>query len=162
MTEWIKTHSPNMHPTLLNSYQWLRWGVMMVLLCITFGLIAQTPSIDTLNTQLAEHPTQDSVYVDLLNQLSGVYWNIAPKKTDSLAQIAIKLSQKLGYQLGEADALYKKSIGKWMLGTYDEAFEAATSAYKLYDALQLPHGSASCFQMMALIMDDQGRYPLSL
>ena len=76
-----------------------------------------------------------------------------------MAQIAIKLSQKLNYKSGEAAALHKEAVGKWMLGQYDNAFEAATVAYSLYDSLDSSSGRARCLQMMALIMDDQERYP---
>ena len=62
-------------------------------------LTAQTPKIDTIKFQLAEHPTQDSLHINLLNELSMAYWNIAPKKNRFIGPNCYKTFPKIELQI---------------------------------------------------------------
>ena len=123
----------------------------------SIALAFQPTGLDSLEAQLKE-VGEGTERVDLLNKISLQYWNVNPLKTDSLAKAALKLAKKLEYKKGEAEAYHRASVGNWMLGDYDLAFEAITHSLNLFEALNDPAGMKKCYNMMALIMEEQGNY----
>ena len=68
-------------------------------------LFAQSPVADSLRKLLNAHPQQDTVRVDLLNNLAYEIRRNKPASTDSLIKIAVDLAGKLDYKSGKGYAL---------------------------------------------------------
>ncbi|CAM4191438.1 tetratricopeptide repeat protein [Zobellia roscoffensis] len=100
----------------------------LLLLLSVFGLRAQHAKIDSLNSLLEKTPKQDSVRLNILNELIYTYYSIDPKKGIELSKDAVNLGLKLkieksvatsyAYQGHNYSALGEDSLA---LDSYDKA-----------------------------------------
>jgi len=82
------------------------------LTCI-LHMVAQEKTVAQLERELKDHPQQDAVRVDKLNDLSFNFFFLSDERTKFLEE-AVSISQKINYAAGEAHALaclgYYKAI----------------------------------------------------
>ncbi len=73
-------------------------------------LIAQSPKIDSLENVLALYKEQDTILVNLLNEISYSYHPSKPQKVRYYAQQAGDLASRLKYEKGKSESLWLKGI----------------------------------------------------
>ncbi|MGN6195653.1 MAG: tetratricopeptide repeat protein [Ginsengibacter sp.] len=72
-----------------------RVAFYIIFICFTCTAAAQQSIIDSLQKKLKDHPQQDTITLNNLNDLSFYYKDINPKKGIEIANEAIQLSQKI-------------------------------------------------------------------
>ncbi|WP_052467065.1 hybrid sensor histidine kinase/response regulator transcription factor [Psychroserpens damuponensis] len=105
---------------------------------------------------LKVYPKASVERVNLLNKLAYYNWNKNPKKTDSLGEISLRLSNEINYKNGICESYYNLALGQWMLGNYPLAHEYANSSLKVAENNNQPSDVLRAYSILALIYDDQG------
>ncbi len=115
---------------------------MKKLLCILFivffiyhtSFTQDRQLIDSLLVGLNEMK-QDTNKVQKLNLLAYDYLGKDPNTSIYFGNEALKLSKKLNYELGMAEAFLQMSSGKINIGNYEEALKNCKEALKLFEQL---------------------------
>ena len=91
----------------------IKYIFVIILFCSHITLIAQNKSVDSLGTLLKNHPQNDTVRVNLLNEIASAMYRIDIKKTLIFAKEAEALSDQLNFQKG-------KYLSTRLIGVYNE------------------------------------------
>src|SRR5215471_6862941 len=81
-----------------------RFLLILILVSISNSLLAQSHPADSLKKLLAAHPQQDTIRVNLLNNLAIEFCRVDRTKMPPVVDEALKLAQQLNYQKGLAYA----------------------------------------------------------
>ncbi|HEV8506180.1 MAG TPA: ATP-binding protein [Chitinophagaceae bacterium] len=125
--------------------------IQLLLLFVTCLLqaIAQNKTVTQLKKELAEHPQQDPLRVDRLNDLSFNVFFVWDERRKFMEE-ALSISQKINYTRGEAYALaslgYYKSLG----GHVHEADSLMKRAESLAEKIEDPNLSGVLFYRTGL------------
>ncbi len=80
--------------------------LLLILISVSFGLVAQSYEIDRLRKEINEHPQQDTFRVNRLNELCGISnVHIPAGEMEQFAREALQISRNLHYVTGEGYAL---------------------------------------------------------
>jgi hypothetical protein len=113
----------------------MRKSIGIVLSILLFVKVtAQQNTIDSLH-QLLATTREDTIKVNLLNQLS---WNFSETKPDSnlfYGNQALELSKKIHYTEGEIFCFINTSSGFSLSGNYSKALENSLEALKKSEAI---------------------------
>ncbi|WP_300704211.1 tetratricopeptide repeat protein [Bacteroides sp.] len=105
--------------------------LFILLLPVLAGANTQQHEVDSLESILKKHTTEDTTKINLLNKIACVLSNHNAKKSRSYAEQSEGLSKKLHYQKGEAESLWiiglaiRKSDRKRALEYFGNAIEIA-------------------------------------
>ena len=97
----------------------LRFQLSLILLLCSFSnLFTQdyNEAIKALKVKIEQHAPEDTLKVDLWNELSYAYRRNAPYLIDSFAQIALQLAEKLNYTHGKSIANKNLGIARFKSG----------------------------------------------
>ncbi len=84
--------------------------LLLLLLVGSSSILSQSNAGDSLNRLLAAHPQEDTVKVNLINQLIVQWRRTKPKVVDSLVNVSITISDRLNYTKGKGNALAVKAV----------------------------------------------------
>ena len=140
----------------------IKWKCTLIILLLPLFAIGQSKIQQQLLDSLRINPTKNIQYVNWLNSLAHTYWNTDPKKTDSLGNIALSLSNELDYKKGICNAYHEMAVGQWMLGNYPLAHENANKELKTAEENNIESNIIDAYSILALIYDDQGLVKESL
>jgi tetratricopeptide (TPR) repeat protein len=98
-------------------------------------VLSQNKEIDSLKTELQNHKLNDTLKVQLLNELSYSYSKLEISKSNEIAQEAHDLAKKLNYKKGEAKSLLRFSRNILKEGGQDDADTYALKALKLCEEI---------------------------
>lgn len=118
--------------------------------------------IDSLIQLLNTHPQQDSVQVDLLNQIGFEYWTIDPQKSENHGKRALILAEKIQYTSGIAMAHRVIGVSHWSRGDFFKALTHLLSSQKLYKSQGDELGEANSTMNIGLVYADQKDYGRAL
>jgi two-component system, sensor histidine kinase and response regulator len=115
---------------VLNSILWLG--------CLLFccRLEAQNKSTDSLFSLLSSHTTQDSIRVNLLNEIASSYLTKDLSLADYFTNNAITLSKQINYTPGLTKALIIKASILQQRGFYDKALTNYLNALNKAESIQ--------------------------
>jgi len=88
-----------------------------------FHLASSQSQVDSLNTALKSHPQEDSIKVNILNELSYQYRWIDFSNSQQYAEQALAIAQRLLFNKGIATADYRIGHCYWALGDNNLAIE---------------------------------------
>src|SRR4029077_16059005 len=112
-------------------------------------LSAQTAAADSLNKILKAHPTIDTIRVNLLNQLAKEIRRGKPKQADSVADLAISISEQLNYKKGKGNALAIKGAIYTVLMNHMAAKKAYAEGKELLSTVGDKSGESFLLRMEA-------------
>lgn len=92
---------------------------------------AQNQRIERLQQALSNHQEEDSLTVDLLNELSQELWRTDPKNALRYARQGMSLSQSLGYKKWLGHSNYFLGWSFYHLGQYDSALLYLQQGYSM-------------------------------
>lgn len=118
--------------------------------------------IDSLQAIFNNYKPEDTIKVNLLNQMGFEYWIINPEKSDELGNMALELAQKLNFEKGEAFAHRVIGVANWARGNYEIGLIELLKALTLYDSMNDALGEANCNLNIGLIYADQRNFDLAL
>jgi signal transduction histidine kinase len=135
--------------------------LLLIFICNEF-VFAQTPVADSLRKLILAHAQEDTVKINLLNQLSVQLRRPQPKTSDSMINIAISLSERLNYPKGKGNALTVKAVRLYDNSDFLSATKTFEEAKQLLESANDIHGLAYFFRMRANLLMDEGDYAQSL
>ncbi len=123
---------------------------------------AQNHSLLALEKELNEHRSEDTVKVNLLNQLSKSYRRQKPTQALNHAREALDLSRALQFKKGEAIALNNLGIVYTNRGKYQEAEVYLQEAYQLMKVLKDFALQSGALTSLGVVANKQGDYSKAL
>ena len=135
--------------------------------CAGLWLAASAPaqnnlSIDSLRAVLAARPAEDAGRVNTLSDLSAEYWDRDLDTAFTLAQDALRLSERLAYTSGVGKAYNSMGVVRWYQGNYGEAQRYLELALKVQEAAGRKSEMKAAYHNLGLVYDEQGDYPRAL
>lgn len=127
------------------------------------GNSIQQQKIDSLTTVLQNQSLPDSLMVNQLNELAGLF--LQEGKFDQSLSYALKAkdtSKKLGYKFGEGTAYNIMGIVHVYKGEYSEALENQLAGLEIWKELDDKWGVASSYNYIGIICLNKGDYPEAL
>ncbi len=116
----------------------MKFLLAIALFCAPAALFAQKKQGQArLDSLLAEMPKmrEDTAGAKLMNDLSGMYYNINPDEGLKWAEKELALAQKIGWQMGEANAYNDFGNNYQLKGAYPSAVDAFFKTLRIYEAL---------------------------
>ncbi|MBN3581929.1 tetratricopeptide repeat protein [Algoriphagus aestuarii] len=128
----------------------------LFLALIWTGTKAQTQKIDSLKNELALHSKEDTIRVNILNELAFSYFSRDITKSLEYLSESEELADAIGFKKGKARSTYIKGITEAIQSNYDQALEYYDQAQKLYESLAIKKGIASCYNAMGITFKNKG------
>ncbi len=126
-----------------------------VLLFLVLCQSSFAQEIDSLENELATYESDDSVRVELLNQLGFEYWIVNPIQSIIYGQQAKALAAVIEDQRGLAFANRVIGVANWAKGSYDDGLTYLLDGLELYRSLNDTLGEANCLMNVGLIYSDR-------
>jgi class 3 adenylate cyclase/tetratricopeptide (TPR) repeat protein len=98
----------------------------------------------------------DTAFINKLLQQSRESLNESPEKAIAIAQQAKDLSEKAGFQAGDATALKNIGLGYYYQGKYLETLDYWNQSLKIFDSLNDQNGVANLLNNIGAVYTDQG------
>ena len=135
--------------------------IIMILASRNLMLGQMKPS-DSLRALLQLHTKEDTVKINLLNNLAREIRKQNPAFADSITEQALRLSDKLNYVKGKGNALTMKAIRYYDVADFPHAEATFKEAKQMLEAAKDLHGQIYLLRMQANLLMDEGNYALSL
>src|SRR6516162_5328337 len=136
----------------------MRLLITFLFLITIFWACARTQTLDTLRQSLKEHSTEDSIHVDLFNQLSFRILKYQPENSFDYAQRALTLAQRLKFQKGIGEAKNNLAVYHLLKGKADVALGEAFEAVKIGEQKQSTELLANSYAILGSIYHNQLNY----
>src|SRR5258706_102122 len=140
-----------------------RFSILVIALFTGVSTInAQTKTVDSLKSLLIAHNTEDTVKVNLLNNLAYELRRTKPQPTDSLLKISLALADKLNYKKGKGYALAMQGARFYAQLKYKEADSVFAIGKQLLESTHDLKDESYMFRSWASMKMDKGDYATSL
>lgn len=116
--------------------------------------------IAQLEMKLAEVSGKEKV--EVLNELSAIYYNKSAKKCIEFAEQAIALSQKTGNLPGEANALRNMAIGYSIMGDHEKGLACFQKARRIFTKAGDKQGAVRALSNTGSVYNRMGDYNKAL
>jgi len=131
------------------------WFTLSILFFIQTQIIGgETDSLVSLIEQTKESPKK----VDLMLELSKIYFNSSPEKAISVSIEAQELSTKIDYPKGLAYGYKNQGIANYFRGNYIEALDAWFASLDVFETIGDKVGIANMQSNIGAIYYNQGDY----
>ncbi|MEM8899780.1 MAG: tetratricopeptide repeat protein [Bacteroidota bacterium] len=120
-------------------------------------LNAQSPRIDSLESLLPQHP-QDTLLVDIYNDLFNAYLYQDNQKAADYAQKEFELAKKLKHERGIANGHVNVGLSLFHQGENAEAMEHMLTALKLQEKRGATNNVSNIYLNMGIINGSSGNY----
>ena len=135
--------------------------ILLVVLLFLFSfqfcnLHGQNRKADSLSQLLNQHTQNDTIKVNILNNLALSLYLTNTDTLNVLADKALELSRKLNYKKGEANSLRVKGIYYDMRSNFPMALEYYQKALLLSEEIDFKLGISDCLNSIGIIYTDQG------
>ncbi|HYC85681.1 MAG TPA: tetratricopeptide repeat protein [Chryseosolibacter sp.] len=111
---------------------------------------------------MKNHAQQDSIRVDILNQLAFDQYLITPEKSMEYAYEAVALAKDLGYAQGQAQGLRQVGIVLWTQANYGTALKNFLAGLKLAESIGNKQLIADLLGNVGLVYHGLGDYKEAL
>jgi len=131
--------------------------VLLALLLITFSplVFSQTKALDSLKSELSQRPQDDTLKVNILNELSNQCKWVDFYSSQRYAEQALKISRELHFEKGIAIADYRAAHCYWALGDNDLAIERGLEAAEIAERNHFESILAESYTILARSYIDQ-------
>ncbi|MEL6192187.1 MAG: sensor histidine kinase [Bacteroidota bacterium] len=130
---------------------------LLATLLLSSFLNAQSPRIDSLESLLPQHP-QDTLLVDIYNDLFNAYLYQDNQKAAKYAQKEFELAKKLGHKRGIANGHVNVGLSLFHQGEDAEALEHMLTALKLQEKRGATSNVSNIYLNMGIINGSSGNY----
>jgi signal transduction histidine kinase/tetratricopeptide (TPR) repeat protein len=137
-------------------------GLILVLLIGGNQVFSQANVADSIRNLLLQHPQEDTIHINLMNQLAVQWRRPKPSAADSLINLSLILSEKLNYKKGKGNALSVKAVRYYDLSDFPSATKTSEEAEPLLVQANDLRGLAYLFRMRANLLMDEGQHAKSL
>ena len=138
--------------------------VLLIIIATTAAnyLFAQSAVTDSLKKLLDAHPQQDTVRVNLLNNLAMEIRRVDRKQMPAITEQALALSQQLKYQKGEGFALLNTAVVDYDKYDYAGAYANFDKSQQILEKVGDKYDLAILYNRRARLYMDDGKHALSL
>ena len=136
--------------------------ITVILILQASFIVAQTDKIDSLATLLQKHTKEDTIRVNLLNEIAYKIYLTDFNKTRIYAEEANKLANKLNYKKGEAKSFRYIGISYYMQANYSLALKYYQKSLNIYEKLDIDKGIARCCNNIGMIYIYQEKFEKAL
>jgi len=136
----------------------MRSFIVFVFTMIALSTSAQSPLLDSLQTDLKNHPQNDTIKVRILNELSLRILKNQPDRSLDYAQKALSLSQLLKFQTGVGEAKNNLALYHSMKGNVDIALKEAFDAARIGEQNNQKKLLANSYSNLGIIYNSQLNY----
>src|SRR6187401_2292307 len=141
----------------------MRTFTLLVACLITLnGLMAQSALIDSLKNLLEKHPQQDTVRVNLLNDLAIEYRRFDKSKAPAIVEEALQVARKIDYAKGEGFALLNSGNILYDNVNYLGSIRFYDEAKVVFEKIDDKDGLATMFRSRGRAFMREGKYPEAL
>jgi PAS domain S-box-containing protein len=134
----------------------------LIINSVLIKLTAQNSEVDSLENLLLEHTNEDTIRVNLLNNIAYILYTIDSEKSLKYAEKAGVIADKLSFKNGQSTSFNVIGINHYMKGNYPQAFDYFQKAMKIMEEIGNKEGVASCLNNIGLIQRKQGNYTEAL
>jgi tetratricopeptide (TPR) repeat protein len=115
----------------------IRFSILLAIVILSrVAVFAQLSNgADSLLNKLKNYPQDDSLRVNLLNQLAYEFYLSSPEQSLDYAYEAIALSKQLNYPRGEAQGLRQVGLVAWAQSNYSSALKNFVNGLKIAERL---------------------------
>jgi len=135
---------------------YIYFSVFLFFILSPFVLLSQQNPVDSLLTEIGK-ATIDTSKVQLLNQVAGMLRGRDNEKAMEYTMEAIKISEKIDYKIGVADANKTLGILYFMVGEFEKANEATIKSKKTFSSIDDQNGVAACCVNIGIFNGRQGK-----
>jgi signal transduction histidine kinase len=128
---------------------------------ISFSQISEKQEIDSLSTAL-NHSRVDSLKVDILNELSTLYYYNDSKKSFFYSTKALGLSKKIKYQRGIANSYNNIGVYYWLRSDFPTAISYSYKSLYIFENLNDIRGICKANNGLGTIYVEFKNYKLAL
>jgi len=130
--------------------------------------------VDSLETQLKNYKIadvelgnavadmHDTLIVNILFELSKIYWGNNPEKAMDYEKQSLSLSERIGFKKGIGNAYHSMGVVNYFRADYLQAMEFYKQSLKIRLEINDKRGIAGSYGNIGLIYDYQGNYPEAL
>lgn len=127
--------------------------------CIACGIVnAQQAVLDSFITALKQHPQEDTIRLNLLNEIVYAYHTIDPSKGLATADEAIVLAKKINHPVKLAGTYSNKGVNYWAKGEDSMAMLMYQTALTLHRNNNNLSGVARMYNNIGLLYFNQSDY----
>ncbi|MCP4272354.1 MAG: tetratricopeptide repeat protein [Gammaproteobacteria bacterium] len=123
---------------------------------------AQNTKFDSLVNLLGRHPEQDTVRVDLLNQIAAASMRNTPEKSLTYAKKALRLAEKLNYKKGIASSFKLHGIYYYLKSDYPVSIDYYQKSLNTSKEIEDNPSTAGTLNNIGIAYNVQGKYALAL
>lgn len=131
--------------------------ILLINSFLVSNLYSQNKNIDSLLGLLASY-SDDSLKVELLNDIAKKYYSIDLDKTREFANKAIKLGNQLDYYKGVGTAYKHIGNSRYFSGEYSKAYEQYEVAISKYEKANDKQGIATIYRNYGSVFSQLGQY----
>lgn len=138
------------------------WYLVFFLMFSLSNVKAQNNKIDSLKIALENHKANDTVRVNLLNDMIHQVYDVDVNNAETLLQESGDLAEKLNFEKGKADVIYYKAHIEIIKSNYPKAINYAKHALKQYKLLKDKVGESRSLNCIGIAYEYQANYPKAL
>jgi len=134
----------------------------MLLLCVNIIVFAQNKTADSLENALNKHPENDTIRVNLLNEIALNVFTFDADKTLKYTQEAGKLADKLNYRKGKAESLRVAGFYYRVKSDSKKSIDCFEKALAIFENLGDKRSISICLNNLGSIHGSIGNYDISI
>ncbi|MFT3705424.1 MAG: tetratricopeptide repeat protein [Agriterribacter sp.] len=131
-------------------------SIFIIIICQT--VVAQQAALDSLSKALEKHPAEDTIRLNILNEIVYAYHTSDPDKGLETADRAIQLATKLKYPVKLAGSYSNKGINYWSKGEDSLALNMYQKALSIHSAAGNKSGVAKMYNNIGLLYFNKSSY----
>ncbi|UXX77974.1 tetratricopeptide repeat protein [Reichenbachiella carrageenanivorans] len=124
--------------------------------------VAQSHKIDSLENIVSSYTEEDTIKVNLYNQIAFETINTNPDLGRKYAMQGYELAKKIGFQNGYARGLNLVGSSFLVIGEYDTALEFYLKSLEIYEQTQFQHGIFVTYNNIGELYEKKGQFEESL
>ncbi|MFD2563148.1 tetratricopeptide repeat protein [Aquimarina rubra] len=130
-----------------------------VLSCMNISFATQkTQKIDSLRNKVQNYTLEDTIKVNLLNDIGYEYWIVDANESINFGSQALQLSEKLSFPKGIARANRVVGVAYWAQGNLTQALLFLNNSFKAYQHIQDKKGMANTTLNIGMVYSDLKEY----
>ena len=134
--------------------------ILFILLFVSIVVFSENALIDSLRAEIEK--TTGIEKVKAINRLSKEYWNVEPEKTLEYGNKALKLSRKIKYKKGEAEAINNIGGAYYYLNDFDTAVEHFIQSLELRKKIGDKKDIINALNNLGIVYEDLNNYETAL
>ncbi|WP_109299758.1 tetratricopeptide repeat protein [Aquimarina sp. AU474] len=138
-----------------------------LIVCIIFGFFLSTnfswalqksKKIDSLHNKLQAYTLEDTIKINLLNDIGYEYWIVEANESIRFGLQALQLSKRLSYPKGIARANRVVGVAYWAQGNLTQALLFLNNSHKAYQSIRDKKGIANTTLNIGMVYADLKEY----